>query len=1091
MAKSPKRIWCPKCHKRHGLPPNAGGMTLRCRGCKFAFRVQDGLTQDPNVAAVPAMPDQDSRLDSPASMLDQHHPDLHETMPSMPVESAPQTEQLDLQESNPSFSFDDNYDDILDVLDTPDSDPLAAPTRAIATTGAPPRSVAPQGSRAVAVAEEPATPREPVTRQQLRSHRNSRQFWMLMTFLFSCLLGLTSWVGVKLLMAPGLSGWERRMLYAMGSPARFLPPQVDEEEALLPTNHVKLRGDHFELADRSDVFQDEFFEPDDSEEEPAARNFGERRWQGEDDEPEQDQPGAMAQGQGVRNQNRQPNRQANRNLPDQNDPRRNVAPQQRVQPRQQAQRQQAQRQQQVQRPDGREDPEDGFGNLPLAKPGPGQGQAARNQPRVQPRVQPRARQQQFAPGPDAVAPEGGFGALPLAKPPRPNQAKAGNRQPDRVARNRRNVAPPPRNNAPRGRNSRPSRSAFQPPNLERSDVQLAAARGIDPKSLRSLTVDVDARTPIALSGEMVFSIGNNNRLTVLDSATHSVVENRKLDREPAAICAAAPNEISNRPAAWILYNNGQLEKWEIANGELNQLVTISVKPVFNERTPQVAAGAKNVAYVHAGKIFLSEVLEAAEKLGVTKTVVAEGDVRALRFSVDGRLLAAVVNKRVKLIDVAQGKIIADHEIPGIGAKAVNESPVALSLSADLKNLFFCSGGIIHSFGIEEGQANGLYWASQPFAFRGAVSAGNTLIGLAGDPSAYAEQFSIAEMELVGANGAVAKKAVAEADVARKELLAGGGEAFQDGGQAPHEISRSPLLAAPIESLQMLPNNRIAFLTMEDDSRIAVATWKDGWQVTSLKIDAGFKINGFAMSEDLSKVAIYSNDVVQAWEIVDIQTGAAEFVSESVAHTNRVTHMILTKDGERIVSGDLSGGVHAANFATGKRTGGVFGFKTRIANLVAKGDGAFVAMDQQGTAKGNGNATRDKIDRFDVSVTGASALSAGGNKIAFFVGGSNEVKVGNVGSQKITDQVKVQQRPDFIRFSKDSKYLLLQTGREVSVWDWNKPERVRVFRYSAKVSRARVKHDIADDGQTVAVVTGKKFNQISIFEMPGVNKPDRK
>ena len=86
---------------------------------------------------------------------------------------------------------------------------------------------------------------------------------MMISCLVACLLGLASWISISMLMSPTLGKWERKMLFAMGAPARLLPPQAPEEEVMLPPVHVALRGDHAELADRNDFFRDDFPDPDD------------------------------------------------------------------------------------------------------------------------------------------------------------------------------------------------------------------------------------------------------------------------------------------------------------------------------------------------------------------------------------------------------------------------------------------------------------------------------------------------------------------------------------------------------------------------------------------------------------------------------------------------------------------------------------------------------------------------------------------------------------------------------------------------------------------------------------------------------------
>ena len=73
----------------------------------------------------------------------------------------------------------------------------------------------------------------------------------------ACVLGLCCFVYVNVFMLPEIGSWEREILYSFGVPARWLPPAANEEESL-PSIHVKLRGDHAELADRNDFFRDDF-----------------------------------------------------------------------------------------------------------------------------------------------------------------------------------------------------------------------------------------------------------------------------------------------------------------------------------------------------------------------------------------------------------------------------------------------------------------------------------------------------------------------------------------------------------------------------------------------------------------------------------------------------------------------------------------------------------------------------------------------------------------------------------------------------------------------------------------------------------------
>jgi len=255
MSHQARKIWCPKCHKRHRLPANADGLTLRCRGCKFAFRAEDGLAQDPAEDVQPVA--------VPAGFAESEQHASTERSPSESSSTAIPVQGESMRSSNHEpIGLEHDFDDILDVLETPnaDAEPIGPPPRAHARQ--PETATVPRSVRTTPVSDptETETLRQPVTRQQLRAHKNSRQFWMLVSFLFACLLGTFSWFAVGMFMDPTLSNWERKMLYAMGAPARLLPQQEEGAEALLPADHVKLRGDHVELADRDDVFRDDFFE---------------------------------------------------------------------------------------------------------------------------------------------------------------------------------------------------------------------------------------------------------------------------------------------------------------------------------------------------------------------------------------------------------------------------------------------------------------------------------------------------------------------------------------------------------------------------------------------------------------------------------------------------------------------------------------------------------------------------------------------------------------------------------------------------------------------------------------------------------------
>ncbi|QEG21884.1 zinc ribbon domain-containing protein [Mariniblastus fucicola] len=983
MAKPAKKIWCPKCHKRHRLPADAGGMTLRCRGCRFAFRVQDGLTEEPGSSAE-LMPEE--ALVAPARNVEPAHYASTEVLPfnessggAFPAtpsnpDRRPENEPVGLGDD--PVDLDDDYDDILNVLETPSTDPLAPPrahagkkNKASAKSlvqrddGSLPDSATPgddSNSNVTAV-------REPVTRQQLRAHRNARQFWMLVSLLIACVLAGVSWFSLNLFIAPKLGHWERKMLYAMGVPARWLPLQNDGGEILLPPNHVKLRGDHVELADRDDFFRDEF---------PTADRVG------------MPEPEDMAVNGG---RDREPDRRGDRR-----------------------------------------------GGL-----------------------QP-------------------IGGARIAPGNNPNANKGAANRADRRNFGRR-----------ANRRNQPAVDAWQPPSISNSDIQMVATRGIDPKLTQMFAIDTNSDLNVALVRDHVFSISRGNRLSVFSIQSNSVLVSRKLDRDVAAVCAAAEDRISDRPAMWILYESGKLEKWELLAGQLNRLIETSVSPVFKEKHRNVAAGKRTIAYNHEGKIVIANVLEAASRIGSSTSVPVDGEVFALRFSKDSSQVLAVVEDSAVLIDAANGKIVSTTRLPDLSGKPPLQSS-GVSVSADLSTVFLCQRGVIDAISIADRAVAGQYWGSLPIPIRGVSGNGNSLLGLTDGSPSQASLFTVSEMlqrsgsSRSGDSDRTEPMAKDGPEAGKSPTLLRDDDASNVAAKVPFEIDRSPAFSAPIKSIQTLPRNRIAVLTSgRETNSILIATRNDGWKTTALKLDPGFKIQGVAVAEDLSRFAIHSDNVVQSWKILDLDAGTTEFVSESPVNDSKITKLMLTGDGERVVSGDASGKVYASSFETGKQTGSLLGFRSGIVEITSRGNEGFVAMDRSGIATGSGNTNRDRITSFGTSIRGASALSENGGRIAY--GYSGKIRVADVSSQKVRSEFSSQVRPESIKFSNSQKYLLLQGRDAVAIWDWRKKELVRTYRFGSRSVPVTVDLGIGGDDQTVAVVTGRELNQISIFEMPQPNE----
>ena len=295
----------------------------------------------------------------------------------------------------------------------------------------------------------------------------------------------------------------------------------------------------------------------------------------------------------------------------------------------------------------------------------------------------------------------------------------------------------------------------------------------------------------------------------------------------------------------------------------------------------------------------------------------------------------------------------------------------------------------------------------------------------------------------------------------------------------HELARSASFSAPLESLVALSDNRIVFFAKDKDYQAFGIAQRDEneWSIKQIELSTKLTVKGFDITEDGRRIAIWSRDIIQFWEVAD--SGAAKLIAESVLHSAEITQLKLTNDGMRAVSGDRSGKLFISAFETGQRIDSVEGFRTAIKCIVAKGTTGFVAMDQRGITRG----VRAKIVPFGTAVSGACALSLNGNKLAYANFG-RKVVVADVSSRKINGSFQVQPSCSSLAFANDLRYLITQEGNDVAVWDWRRSERLRIFRFQRNQNGRPVPVAIASDSQTVAVATSEKRNQISIYEMPG-------
>jgi WD40 repeat protein len=978
MKPATEKIWCPKCHKRHKVPQNAVGATLRCRGCQFAFLIEDGLTTEPVSKPVEPSSAPIENVANPTAVSTSSNAALKRESTSNPKTApsatrppkAPTEVSAEASTEKPIPRLDNNYDDILDVLDSPSAEPVRAYAKDSSNSNPVAKAVSNPADANAATATKArgdvqAAVRAPVNKRKLQSHRQSRTFWMLIALLFSGLVAGFCWFGVSLLLKPQLSNWERKLVYSFGVPARFLPPLEPENEGLEPANSVKLRGEHADLAKRDDNFRDEFVVRQNARVAPD------------------DEVGGAAE------PNRQP---ADR----------------RVAANQMAAGDGRLRMNSMVTPEGNQDPPAADAGRP---PEPNQNPNP-NANRPPPR-QRMARQGM------------NNGGLPA----RNRNATRPSTRGDNRNKNEPDWKPPAITSAD-----------VQLISLRGMDPRVLASLQLDSQvgNLIAISADVlftvdDQRRLNAVDWKTKTLLGSRQ----LDNEVVSIAK-ASAKRETQGVWLLSSN---GRVEKWDV-GEGSLQRGSsIPIGEIDTKNKTDFAISEYQIAVRSADTIVVADYLPTDqKIGSSISIPIPEYTNSNSQGVPE-PIHAMKFSHDGEQLLAIIHDQIHRFNTRTGKLISKSQLPQNCVLPRDAKAGSCVISDDLLQVMVCKTGFIETCDVETGKPTGQYWANSPIPIRFASFGSGLLVGLSDNPKPIATIFQATPGQVSG-NSDTSQKDKFAGDASRrndspKNEVDKKAELPAPSGDIPFLVSNSSTIAGPIQSLHFLGDHSLVMLSKKRE--VSIVDWKNGWQLNPLSINTGNPIDQIAVAPNDSLVAAVTSTNVKVWRVVDRASGQVELVSEFSGHSQPITRIAFSIDSAHVITGDKKGNVYAWSVADGKMTGGMEGFSRPIVSIMPKGDRGFVVMDNLSVGKGDVNHQRDRVIEFGRSVPAISQFSKNGNRIAFPTG--NRLQIADRNSQRIVEEFDVSEVCRDLQFSHDHDLVLLLTRSGISVWDWSRGKRV--------------------------------------------------
>ena len=534
---------------------------------------------------------------------------------------------------------------------------------------------------------------------------------------------------------------------------------------------------------------------------------------------------------------------------------------------------------------------------------------------------------------------------------------------------------------------------------------------------------------------------------------------------------------------WIHFGNGNLQKWELDGSDLTPSVRIAnTKAVFKERRALLTANDDRIAFVHQGSIIAAGFLPTAERIVNPVEISVDGDLFALKLARDNGTLLAVTNNKILKIDSLNGETTAKFDLPPEYQSSVSTGTQTVFIDQDLNTIYFVRNGLIDSVELDGvAQLSGQYWSGSPLPIGFVQGFEDSLAGVsvAGDVT---EVTFFSKSKMRRSNFISRKQPPARKKFEKSPNPRGGLVRSVTGvpslPQQPFLNSLSPKLNREIFDLKFA-NGKIAILVgKRNNRRLAIADMENGWNVVALDINVG-EVSQFSVSPDFRQLVVSIGEIVQSWRIDDVATGKATLVAEFAGHVDDVTAIALMPEGKSVLSGDRKGNIYSWDFDSGASTGLIQGLRSEVLNISAYSETAFVAMDRMGKVKGS-LKTQRKLVAFPRPVTGATAISPNGSKVAFNFG--NEVKIANSNFRKF-ESVGNSESALRLEFAKDQRHILLGDREQVSLWNIRKKQQVRRFRIPG-MSRVSA-FSVSKDGSSVAVVVGAEANQIAIFELPGL------
>ena len=1087
MASSTNIIWCPSCHKRFRVPENAGGKTLRCKKCKFAFLISDALTIDPELAAKPA-----------AEVFEKPAVDAGSVLSG----SSTKSPNRDSAAAKAKL-LENDFDDILEALENPNSAPSQHQrinTSDLAEDNEPPpqrvvskrrrkeeeRRQTPQPGP---VAQSRPYQRDPdqqtVTSSEYDRHQGSRKLWSRLAILLSLLLGGASAYWLYSSPVPMLSKMEFSILKAIGVPPTWISDGAtnevvaanDGEDIANELATIRLKGEFEHLSSKPprEVVKNEADNEADSPFDPGEKDDGQPNVE-DGQENQFAQRGPLAQGQRPNpnaNANRDPNAKRNAD-------------------------------------DGQ--PGGGVGAMKRGR----DGQAAENK-----RPRPKAADVNGAGGPQMLdRDEPGIQAFddrrdhqPRVRPnPGRNDANGGNRRPDNDRRGM------PKKDAGRNgvdRNGANRRDADrQPDPLTDEEVQKATARGLDPKTASQFKLGSNSVSHFVIDGRYVFLLTSSKTVQAFDWKIKNPVDEAKASGEVTALSVS--KDTNGNPILWIGTKTGSFESWRLEDGKFKKTgehksgaaALTMVAGVSSDKTSlAVVAGGSRIRRVWLDDNWEREI----EEIPVD---TFDNQILAIRLSPDGTRIFASDGVKWVNLDVEKGSGDVNEDVAFKNIRAIAFSPngkkavatdgreVALINTSDWSvtrtvplaladqvgfptndSVLVLKQGFVEQYATSDFRLIDKYWASGRGQLSGMDATESHILAIDRTVGEIGLVFELANSNPQANRGGGNEAARPPAVGGTKRNARIGNPDEQPVREikpiplpknVPHIVGQSPGISPGMKKMTFDSQNQLVLTT--SDGSFLFADWRNGdWLSKELKSACDKTTSSIRISPDDKTMLVASDSgAVNVW---DLSGEKPIFKFRFDGHAKGVTAMDISADGATVVSADAGGRVICWGLDSGDQFNVFDDFSKPIISLSIQ-DKLVTATDGQQIVRGRINSGKGKYVKIN---NGSSRvwISKSSDKIAVLNG--TRVSIYDRSSIKLLETIKADGVVTNLVFGGDGRTVYMQESKFVSQWDWRSGR--RVAQYDASPTKIVFDFVVSADDKNLAIIEGQGSSlDVRVFEV---------